>query len=611
MVATLVRLRWRLTLNALSRNVWALVGSLLAAVQGVGLLALLVLGAGALGAWAPQAAGAVLVGVGALTVLGWMLVPLLLTGVDSTLDPRALAAWIAPSRSLALGLLAAGATGVPGLLTGVATLLPVLCWVVAGRPGAALLALVLAPVVLATCVVGSRVVVIGSGVSTSRRGREVLGLVGMVAVLVASQLPTLFNAVADAENLELERLSAWAWRLGYTPFGWAVAAPAHLAAGRYGTALVLALAAVALPVALLPLWGRIVGQVMVAGGGRGARPARAARSLGWRTPGEPGRADVAAEAVNTGSPGGATASAAVPTDAVPQAAGGAVIARRTLAWHRRLSRLVPSPAAAVAARCLRYWRSDPRYLAMAVVIVTIPTLLVLVGLVNMAQDRVRVEIGEEALRVDLSLGHAPAPLMLLPVLTALIAGWALHNDLGTDSTAQWMHLSAGLRGRDDRLGRSLAASLWQLPTVLLLLVAAAVWTGRWDMAPAVGGLALAVYGVSLAWCCVSGVYLLYETNAPGESPLKSRTSGIALVASLLQMLGLVAIMLVAAPLMAGLGVIWSQGAWAWGWLLLAAGILWGTGLCWAGIQVGGRLLDRRGVAVLTTVRGWPGHAETR
>lgn len=590
MVATLVRLRWRLTLNTLRRSIWALIGSLLAVVQGTGLLVLLVLGAAALGAWAPQAVGAVLIGVGVLTVLGWMLVPLLLTGVDSTLDPRALAAWIAPSRRLAAGLLVAGATGVPGIITGIAMLLPVLSWAVAGRPGAALLALLLAPVLLGTCVVGSRVVVIGSGVSTSRRGREVLGLVGLITILAVSQLPALFNAVADAENLDLDRLSAWAWRLGYTPLGWAVAAPAHLAAGRYDTALALSLAAVALPVSLLPLWSRIVGQVMVAGGG--ARPARAARSLVGQEPGQ--------------AVGSTTA-----TGRAAQAARSGAVGRRVLVWHRRLSRLVPSPAAAVAARCLRYWRRDPRYLAMAVVIVATPLLLGVVGLVNMTRDRVHAEVGEQVARMDLSLGHAPTLLMLLPVLTALLAGWALHNDLGTDSTAQWTHLSAGLRGRDDRLGRVLAAGLWQLPTLLVLLGMAAVWTGRWDMVPAVGGLALAVYGVSLAWCSVAGVYLLYETNAPGESPLHSRTSGTALVVSLLQVLGLGAVLLAAAPLAVSLGVVWSQGAWGWGWLLLAGGLVWGVGLCWIGVRVGGRLLERRGPAVLTTVRSWPGHSEIR
>ena len=69
----------------------------------------------------------------------------MLTGVDSTLDPRAMAAWTAPSRPLAIGLVVAAATGVPGVITGAGLLLPVLVWAVAGQWGAALLALSLSP----------------------------------------------------------------------------------------------------------------------------------------------------------------------------------------------------------------------------------------------------------------------------------------------------------------------------------------------------------------------------------------------------------------------------------------------------------------------------------
>ena len=162
MVATLVRLRWRLTLNALSRSVWILLASLLGAAWALGTIISVAAGAVALGLRAPVPLTATLIGaLGALTTLGWVLVPLLLTGVDSTLDPRALAPWIAPSRSLSAGLAVAGAAGVPGLATGVCLALPALAWAAGGHWGAAGLALLLAPVALATCVLVSRVVVIG------------------------------------------------------------------------------------------------------------------------------------------------------------------------------------------------------------------------------------------------------------------------------------------------------------------------------------------------------------------------------------------------------------------------------------------------------------------
>ena len=67
----------------------------------------------------------------------------------------------------------------------------------------------------------------------------------------------------------------------------------------------------------------------------------------------------------------------------------------------------------------------------------------------------------------------------------------------------------------------------------------------------------------------------------------------------------------AAPVIAGFAVMALAGAWGWGWPFLAAGALWGAGAAWAGIAVGGRLLDSRGVRILTTIRSWPGHEEAR
>ena len=40
MVATLVKLKWRLTLNALTKNVWAIIGTVFGALYGLGALAM-------------------------------------------------------------------------------------------------------------------------------------------------------------------------------------------------------------------------------------------------------------------------------------------------------------------------------------------------------------------------------------------------------------------------------------------------------------------------------------------------------------------------------------------------------------------------------------------
>ncbi len=134
MAAALIALRWRLTLNALRTNPWAFVGTVIGLLHGVGLLYGAGIGAIALGRLAsPAQTAAVLGGLGALIVAGWTVVPLLLTGVDSTLDPRAIAAWTAPSPALARGLLAAAACGIPGVLTAVVLLLPTIAALAPGR----------------------------------------------------------------------------------------------------------------------------------------------------------------------------------------------------------------------------------------------------------------------------------------------------------------------------------------------------------------------------------------------------------------------------------------------------------------------------------------------
>ncbi|MDO4243390.1 MAG: transporter [Actinomyces sp.] len=569
MVATLVRLRWRLTLNTLRTDAWAAVGTALALCCGAGAVLTLSWGAAALGAWAPQAASPVLAGLGALTVIGWVVVPLLMTGADSMIDPRALAPWIAPSRGLAAGLAVASACGVPGLSTAVVLCLPALVWAMAGHGASALLALALAPAALGTCVLASQIIVVGVGVSTSRRGRDLVALVGGVVVLAAAFIPSVINALEASGNLDLSRLDAAGRALGLTPMGWATNAPGLLAQGRTGPAVAMAVGAVVLPLALVPLWGRVVARVMTG-------PARSA---------------------------GRRASERMPAGAA--ASGGA------LPWQRRLARIAPGPAAAVAARCLRYWRTDPRYFVVILSVLVIPVLILAVGVMGLASGSVQVDMGDGAWALSWGLGQAPVPLLGLPPFLALMCAWAVHDDLAYDSTALWTHVSAGLRGRDDLAGRALAMATWQMPVVLVLTVVCAAWTGRWPAAPAVLGASLGAYGAALAWSCGTCVLMPYLTHAPGENPMKSRGSGMTMIAGLLQTIGLLIIMVMAAPVLVGLVLVLAHGAWAWSPVLLVLGASWGAGLAWAGIVWAGGLLDRRYVPVLTTIRSWPGHGDAR
>ena len=572
MVATLVKLKWRLTLNALTKNVWAIIGTVFGALYGVGALAMVLAGAVGLGLKADADVIMLVLGaLGALLVAGWAVVPLLITGLDSTLDPRAMAAWAAPSRGLALGLLAAGAVGIPGCITAAVCLIPVLTWLLAGQLAAALLALLCAPAALATCVLLSRIIVTAVGVSASRRGREATAIITFVAFMVCTQLPNLIPRIlGDDPSDFLQRLSGAAKVMGLSPFGWTFSAPGLMATGSVMPALALAIVAWVLPVILFPLWQRVVGKVMTSPGtSRTRMRAYAASSTG-------------SNARQQGLP-----------DVLP--------------WARRLGASLPAPAAAVAARSLRYWRTDPRYLVQFLSVLILPVVLVLGPALNSS----RFAAGDNGQPVDISfaLGHAPAPLLFMAPALAVFMGWAIHDDLGLDSTALWSHISAGISGAHDRLGRVVGAAVWQVPALVAIDLLMVVWTGRWDALPAVTGACLALYGCALAWSCLISVLLPYETLAPGDSPMRSRTSGTALLAALIQMAAILLLLAVCSPVLgvAVYGVV--QGAPVWGWVALVAGIVWCGLLLWGGVVFGGRVLDRRGPQVLATIRTWPGHSQ--
>ena len=572
MVATLVKLKWRLTLNALTKNVWAIIGTVFGALYGIGALAMVLAGAVGLGLKADADVIMLVLGaLGALLVAGWAVVPLLITGLDSTLDPRAMAAWAAPSRGLALGLLAAGAVGIPGCITAAVCLIPVLTWLLAGQLAAALLALLCAPAALATCVLLSRIIVTAAGISSSRRGRETTAIIAFVAFMVCTQLPNLIpRLLGDDPTDILQPLGTLARVMGLSPFGWAFAAPGVMATGSVPAALALAIGAWILPVILLPLWQRVVNKAMTSPGTSHTRTrAYAADGAG-------------SDVQHRGLP-----------DVLP--------------WARRLSAALPAPAAAVAARSLRYWRTDPRYLVQFVSVLILPVVLVLGPALN--SSRFVVYVNGQRVETSFALGHAPTALLFMAPALAVFMGWALHDDLGMDSTALWSHLSAGISGAHDRLGRVVGAAVWQAPVMLVVDVFMVVWTGRWEALPAVTGACLALYGSALAWSCLASVLLPYETLAPGDSPMRSRTSGTAFLAALIQMAAILLLLAVCSPVLGAAiyGVV--QAAPVWEWTALVAGVVWCSLLLWGGVVIGGRALDRRGPQVLATIRTWPGHAQ--
>lgn len=320
MVAHLVRLKLTLTANGLRRSAWVLVGFVLGALYGLGVLIGSLAALGYVSAQAYQLREMTGVLAGAGLVLVWWLVPLVAFGLDQTMDPARFAPFPIPRVRLLVGLTVSGLLGVPGVLTLLGALgSSVLWWRAPAALPAAVVGAVLATL---TCLLGSRALTGAlSRIVVKRRVREAgVALVVVPLVLAGPLLTRLIPAgysLKDVDVTPVVRVVAW------TPLGAAWALAPDVAAGRWGQAagrLLVALATVA--VAALA-WDRSLRRALV----------------------EPLRETT----------------------------------KRRDRGLGLIGRVPATPLGAVYARCLTYWARDPRY-AMAVVLV--PVLPIVFALVD-------------------------------------------------------------------------------------------------------------------------------------------------------------------------------------------------------------------------------------
>ncbi|WP_438354600.1 hypothetical protein [Microbacterium sp. CJ88] len=314
MVATLLRLRFRVLGNQLSRSPWQLIGFILGALYGLGMLAAAVAGLVFLGLGPTGLAGPVIVGVGSLVTLGWVLGSLI--GVDTTLDPARLVVFPLTLRRMMIAIALAGVCGIPGIVTSVAALATLVTWV--RWPAAIAVSIVSVPIAVLTAVVASRAMTtLASGMGGKRRLREASGILVFVPLILAGPI---IGGLATGFALNLDTIEVVVRVLGWTPIGAAWAAPADAAAGDWlavGAKLVIALATLAL---LWMLWGWSLRNTL-------AHPRQQASATA-----RPGR----------------------------------------LGWFGRVP---TTPGGAVFARSLTYWIRDPRYLRQLIGVPLVPVLL--------------------------------------------------------------------------------------------------------------------------------------------------------------------------------------------------------------------------------------------
>ena len=232
MVATVLRLRYRILGNTLARSPWQLVGFCFGALWGLSALTLVGAGSVALAVAADLTlTRTIAVVAGAVLLLGWVVGPLLVAGVDTTVDAAKLATFPFTTRQLMTVLAATGVTGIPGIATTLAALLSVLMWM--PWPGAAIVAVPCVLLAVLTCVIATRLAAtLSTGLGGNRRGRELVGTIVLAVVIFAG--PILSGAVALLSGgrdlvAQLQRIAGI---LAWTPLGAAWAVPGDVAAGE-------------------------------------------------------------------------------------------------------------------------------------------------------------------------------------------------------------------------------------------------------------------------------------------------------------------------------------------------------------------------------------------
>ncbi len=180
------------------------------------------------------------------------------------------------------------------------------------------------------------------------------------------------------------------------------------------------------------------------------------------------------------------------------------------------------------------------------------------------------------------------------ITLAVFAGLTLMNDLAFDGEAWWIHVSTGVRGWEDRLGRVLASVVVFGPMVALVF-AVGLWLGILTNPVPWLTVIVVAFLASLALAIAVGSVLPGTAPRTGGNPFAA-TSGGAAQGCLTAAISFVGPVLLSLPV--GLLVLQTGGRPGWRWVTLGVGVVYGLALLVGAVVVGGRRLDRRAPELL-------------
>jgi ABC-2 type transport system permease protein len=193
---------------------------------------------------------------------GWLILPLVAFGLDSTLDPATLALYPVRTRPLMIGLLAASATGAWPLANFIGALGMTVG--LAHGPLGIVIAIIAAVLQVLFCITLARCVTTAmAGLLRSRRGRDLAALAIIpIFGLYETFAQVLPRAVEKHELTAASFAGVDAW-LRWLPPGLAAHAVQDASAGHPGTAVARLLLLVAVIGVLFWLWGRSLARALV------------------------------------------------------------------------------------------------------------------------------------------------------------------------------------------------------------------------------------------------------------------------------------------------------------------------------------------------------------
>ena len=257
MARLLVQLKLRLLLNALHASTGAKVAFILsvvcAAIVAGGVFYLLAILGGGI------AAADLTTAIFCTFGLAWLILPVVVFGLDSTLDPATLALYPLRTRPLAVGLLAASATGTWPAATLIG-LLGVTIGLARGALGV-LIAVIAVLLQVLFCITLARFVTTGlAGMLRSRRGKDFAALLIIPIFAVYEGFIQVVAADGSLTAASFGGIDRW---LRWTPPGLAVHAVLDASTGHASTALLLLALVAGIIVVLGVTWIRSLSRALV------------------------------------------------------------------------------------------------------------------------------------------------------------------------------------------------------------------------------------------------------------------------------------------------------------------------------------------------------------